>query len=140
MPDNGDLGRRGKYNSAELERYRDSFYTGIRREQLDLYQRYLDIAFDASPTLRVEEEAAFFNPWYQQAASEDDMDPLALEMMLLQYAKADPWERERYRGCWAETVVFPPVQPFFPSPWQIIQDLFEDKSMVRSHCAKKPAR
>jgi hypothetical protein len=100
------------------------FYAHIARVHIPLYQSYFDRALALSSTLEFGETDPRFNKLLDEAAANDSLSEIDLELMRLQYVCADRSMREKRRSCWVETVLKRRDGDFFPDPWAILSALF----------------
>jgi hypothetical protein len=98
----------------------DPAYEGITKNQIGLYQKYLDGLFAVidvdNYTLwslskncdnhRLKRDDRVMEKVSCGLAASHGLSPASLQLMLHQYFFADPWQRERYQSTWAETVVY----------------------------------
>jgi hypothetical protein len=101
-----------------------SFYSQIPTTQIRLYQGYIDRAFQLSPTLEFDKNDPRFHRLLAEAAQNDALSQIDLELMRMQYVLADKASREEYRCRWAVKVVNRRENDFFPSPWAVLSALF----------------
>jgi hypothetical protein len=100
------------------------FYSQIPTTNIRLYQAYINRAFQLSPTLEFEETDMRFNKLLTEAAHNDSLNQIDLELMRMQYVLADKALRKKYRPYWAVKVINRKKNDFFPSPWSVISALF----------------
>jgi hypothetical protein len=103
---------------------RVSFYSHISTDQIQLYQSYINRAFELSPTLEFEENYHLLEKLLAEAVTRGSLSDLDLELMRLQYVYADKSQREKYRGSWVRKVINRRDTDFFPDPWAIISAIF----------------
>jgi Cdc6-like AAA superfamily ATPase len=100
------------------------FYSHISTDQIQLYQSYINRAFELSPTLEFEENYHLLEKLLAEAVTRSSLSDLDLELMRLQYVYADKSQREKYRGSWVKKVINHRDTDFFPDPWAIISAIF----------------
>ena len=111
------------------------FYNQIPTTRIKLYQDYIDRAFQFSPTLEFKHNDERFNRLLTEAANNDDLSEIDLELMRIQYVLADKALREAHRPSWAAKVINRHEKDFFPSPWTVLSSLFagHKQNMSSSH-------
>jgi hypothetical protein len=100
------------------------FYSQIPTTRIRTYQAYINRAFQLSPTLEFEKTDLRFNKLLAEAARNDSLDQIDLELMRMQYVLADKAKRKKYRPYWAVKVINRKKNDFFPSPWSVVSGLF----------------
>ena len=100
------------------------FYSHISMGQIQLYQSYFDRAVKLSSTLEFKQNDLRFNKLLAEAATNDSLSEMDLELMRLQFVYADNYMREKHRSCWVETVLKRRDTDFFPDPWAIVSAVF----------------
>ncbi len=105
------------------------FYSHIPKNQIQLYQSYLDRAFELSPTLEFEQGDPGLHGLLAKTANNHFFSEIDFEMMRLQYVSSDKREREKYRSNWAEKVVNQKGADFFPDPWAIVSAMFAEAAL-----------
>lgn len=101
-----------------------AFYSQIPAAQISLYQSYIDRAFKLSPSLEFKQNDLRFHRLLAEAAQNDDLNEIDLELMRIQYVLADKALRDVYRPSWVVKVINRDENDFFPSPWAILSSLF----------------
>jgi hypothetical protein len=97
-----------------------NFYSQIADTRVGLYQSYIDRAFELSPTLEFEEDDPRLSRLLEESVSNDSLSDLCLRVMIIQYARADKYLREKYQRHWVEKVMNREESDFFPDPWSIV--------------------
>ncbi|MDH3240814.1 MAG: hypothetical protein OEO83_09115 [Alphaproteobacteria bacterium] len=111
---------RGRFESLGQHRVADPFYEKINPDRLTTYQRYLDALFmviDVDNYTRwasrqnydrdkLSKQDRLMKRLFREDASSRGLSPDYLHTMINQYFFADPELRKRYKGSWAETVVY----------------------------------
>lgn len=101
-------------------RVSDPFYTGIKRRQLRLYQKYLNALFlvidvdnytkwtnsNMYDNAKLKRDERLIDRICREEAASYDLSPELLQTMIYQYFLADTSLRERYQGNWVETVTY----------------------------------
>jgi hypothetical protein len=106
------------------------FYAQIPTTKIRLYQTYIDRAFQLSPTLEFEKDDSRFHSLLNEAAHNDALSQLDLELMRMQYVLADREMRQAHRHRWAVKVINRRENDFFPSPWAVLSSLFAGERQV----------
>lgn len=111
---------RGNFPKSGYKRVADPFYEKINTDRIGSYQRYLDALFTvidvdnftrwaaavAYDREKLDRQDRLMRRLFSEDASSHGLSPDYLHTMINQYFFADPWLRERYKRCWAETVVY----------------------------------
>ena len=105
------------------------FYSHIRPNQIQVYQRYIDQAFELSPTLEFKENDSLLHRLLGEAVENDCMSQLDFELMRLQYVYADEFLRQRHRSSWVEAVIKRKDNDFFPDAWAIVAGVFDESRL-----------
>jgi len=113
-----------------------SFYSQIPTTQIRLYQAYINRAFQLSATLEFGKNDLRFHRLLTEAAKNDALNQIDLELMRIQFVLADKASREEYRDRWAVKVVNRHQDDFFPSPWTILSALFSRQGQERQSGAQ----
>lgn len=100
------------------------FYSHLPTHQIQVYQRYIDRAFEMSPTLEFTGNDTQLHGLLADAAQNYSLSELDFELMRLQYIYADEFLRKKHRSRWVETVINRKDDDFFPDAWTIIAEIF----------------
>ncbi len=100
------------------------FYSHISMGQIRLYQNYFDRALGLSSTLEFKQDDLRFKRLLVEAATNDSLSEIDLELMRLQFVYADKYMRKKRGSCWVETVLKRGDTDFFPDPWAIVSAVF----------------
>jgi len=114
------------------------FYREVRKEQIDLYQDYLNkilkvVDVDnntnwarggACDKDKLEKDDALMEEINHEAGSKG-LKPAYLQIMANQYFFADPWEREKDKSYWVSRALNRKSVDYFPDPWALYKTLNE---------------
>ena len=128
-------------------RVADPFYSKIRRDQIELYQKYLGALFSVidigNCTLwtkssyydkpKLARDIRIIKRVSSELATSHGLCPEFLQTMIYQYFFTDFWLRKPYKNTWAKTVVYKRAnRRFFPEAQSVQRFLGDDLRVPRS--------
>ena len=117
----------------------DPFYSEIRKNQVDLYQKYFERLLntleidnstkrtrgeDYDKATSERDEKTIEKIVVEEAQEKDNLLPVYLQVILEQYFYADVWEREKDKDQWVNRVLRRKNVGYFPDPMRIYITIF----------------
>ena len=118
----------------------DPFYSDIRKNQVDLYQKYFERLLnvvdidnstkrsrgeDYDKAISEKDEMTIESIIVEEGQEKDNLLPVYLQVILEQYFYADVWERERDKHHWVNRVLRRENVDYFPDPMRIYTTIFD---------------
>lgn len=117
----------------------DPFYCEIRKNQVDLYQKYFERLLNAvdidnytkrsrgedyDKAILERDDKTIEKIIVEEAQEKDNLLPVYLQVILEQYFYADVWEREKDKHDWVNRVLRRKNVDYFPDPMRIYTTIF----------------